>query len=419
MNNKNFLKFATVILFQSFCLFMEFFKQRFVMDASLPCVFFLLIICTSTVITAETHHKRSIQGFQGVRGKRSIEELNTQNKQEGFENNHQILVVTTTEQNFLDNEIRGSELLRDLPPLSVVKRAPMGFMGMRGKKEYEYTDMNKKALQGFHGVRGKKLLLKMPLRFAPKRAPSGFMGMRGKKLLINQFDASNKRAPSGFMGMRGKKEDFDPLISSNNIELADDNNVGDYEDDDFYEKLQNERRLLNDFAEIYGLDTQSPNEFNSEQDYNKRAPSVGFYGMRGKRGYLGESEDETLFGENLGDGFVGMRGKKDVSDVMSDEKRAPANAGFFGMRGKKAPVSGFFGTRGKKYPFEFRGKFVGVRGKKIPDGSLRRLAMELSELQPESRSSALMGSEMESNKRAPSGFQGVRGKKWTDLSNEE
>lgn len=49
---------------------------------------------------------------QGVRGKRSIEEVNTQNKQEGFENNHQILVVTTTEQNFLDNEIRGSELLR-------------------------------------------------------------------------------------------------------------------------------------------------------------------------------------------------------------------------------------------------------------------------------------------------------------------
>lgn len=33
-----------------------------------------------------------------------------------------------------------------------------------------------------------------------------------------------------------------------------------------------------------------------------------------------------------------MRGKKDVSDVMSDEKRAPANSGFFGMRGKKAPL---------------------------------------------------------------------------------
>lgn len=38
---------------------------------------------------------------------------------------------------------------------------------------------------------------------------------------------------------------------------------------------------------------------------------------------------------------LGMRGKKDISDVsevMSDEKRAPANSGFFGMRGKKGPL---------------------------------------------------------------------------------
>lgn len=39
--------------------------------------------------------------------------------------------------------------------------------------------------------------------------------------------------------------------------------------------------------------------------------------------------------------------------------------------------------------------------------------MELGELHPELRSSALMGQDLESNKRAPSGFQGVRGKKWT------
>lgn len=89
---------------------------------------------------------------------------------------------------------------RDLPPLSVVKRAPMGFMGMRGKKQFEYANMDKKALQGFHGVRGKKILLKIPYRLTPKRAPSGFMGMRGKKFLISDYDTSNKRAPSGFMG---------------------------------------------------------------------------------------------------------------------------------------------------------------------------------------------------------------------------
>lgn len=108
-----------------------------------------------------------------------------------------------------------------------------------------------------------------------------------------------------------------------------------------------------------------------------------------------------------------MRGKKDVSDVMEqyDEKRAPSG-GFFGMRGKKVP-SGFFGTRGKKGPFEFRGKFVGVRGKKVPAGSIRNLAMNLGEYtMPEMQSARLIPNEFESNKRAPSGFQGMRGKKW-------
>lgn len=69
--------------------------------------------------------------------------------------------------------------------------------------------------------------------------------------------------------------------------------------------------------------------------------------------------------------------------------------------------------RGKKGPFEFRGKFVGVRGKKIPAGSLRNLAMSLGEYQlPEMQSAHLIDNELGSNKRAPSGFQGMRGKKW-------
>lgn len=114
-----------------------------------------------------------------------------------------------------------------------------------------------------------------------------------------------------------------------------------------------------------------------------------------------------------------MRGKKDVSHVMAGyaEKRAPSSSGFFGMRGKKVP-SGFFGTRGKKGPFEFRGKFVGVRGKKVPGGNaLRNFAMNLGGggeyTMPEMQSGRLILNEFESNKRAPSGFQGMRGKKWT------
>lgn len=48
--------------------------------------------------------------------------------------------------------------------------------------------------------RDKKLLLNFPLRYMPKRAPSGFMGMRGKRLFDDDIEQLNKRAPSGFLG---------------------------------------------------------------------------------------------------------------------------------------------------------------------------------------------------------------------------
>lgn len=78
---------------------------------------------------------------------------------------------------------------------------------------------------------------------------------------------------------------------------------------------------------------------------------------------------------------------------------------------------GFFGMRGKKIPVNFRGKFVGVRGKKVPGGVALR-GFHAGELaMPELQSahlvdaSAAAASEF-SNKRAPSGFHGMRGKKW-------
>lgn len=67
-------------------------------------------------------------------------------------------------------------------------------------------------------------------------------------------------------GMRGKKSDYDPLHSSSNMELDDEESTSDY-GNEFYEKLQEERRLLNEFGRIYGLDTQLPNDINSEMDY--------------------------------------------------------------------------------------------------------------------------------------------------------
>nr|QHB80572.1 tachykinin-related peptide transcript a [Carabus violaceus] len=191
-----------------------------------------------------------------------------------------------------------------------VRRVPSGFQGVRGKKSIQDTYPGDSVIAdtgadvalekripsaGFHGMRGKKLYPErneLPSDLS-KRAPMGFMGMRGKKEQEYVGEDLDKRAPMGFMGMRGKKE---------------------------YEDEYDEAALMN-------------NDFYMD----KRAPM----------------------------GFMGMRGKKEYAPVMmEDEKRAPVS-GFFGMRGKKQPgKSAFFGMRGKKFPYELRGKFVGVRGKK-------------------------------------------------------
>jgi hypothetical protein len=51
-------------------------------------------------------------------------------------------------------------------------------------------------------------------QISDKRAPKGFMGMRGKKSFdddetdesqVFDYNWNEKRAPSGFVGMRGKK----------------------------------------------------------------------------------------------------------------------------------------------------------------------------------------------------------------------
>ncbi|KAI4456922.1 hypothetical protein MML48_8g00016394 [Holotrichia oblita] len=158
-------------------------------------------------------------------------------------------------------------------------------------------------------------------QYVAKRVPSGFFGMRGKKpfdgWVSSQDDEDIKRAPMGFFGLRGKKE--------------------------------------------------------MDYGYDKRAPS-GFFGMRGKKyyDYTGLDSDETPYYEKrVPTGFMGLRGKRedfedDLIDDIDDDKRASPENRFFGMRGKKMPSrNGFFGMRGKKYPYEFRGKFVGVRGKRL------------------------------------------------------
>lgn len=89
--------------------------------------------------------------------------------------------------------------------------------------ELSYQSIKRAPSQGFFGVRGKKfgdydLGYNYNALLSEKRAPSGFVGMRGKKSSVDMFDDSEiddpqvfdynyheKRAPSGFLGVRGKK----------------------------------------------------------------------------------------------------------------------------------------------------------------------------------------------------------------------
>ncbi|CAG9773610.1 unnamed protein product [Ceutorhynchus assimilis] len=230
------------------------------------------------------------------------------------------------------------------------KRAPSGFTGVRGKKSIPDEAYNSSDdVESSNSIQNQQQTDFVPSTeteppssyVIEKRAPSGFFGMRGKKPLNSPYYWYNypeemyKRAPMGFVGMRGKKETLDE------------------------------------------------NDYSYYDEPSKRA-QMGFFGMRGKK-YLIQPVYQGDKRASMG--FVGMRGKKDFENsqgYFEDTKRAPS--GFFGMRGKKQP-SGFFGMRGKKFPYEFRGKFVGVRGKKssditipneyYPDSNLARLSDDL------------------------------------------
>jgi len=98
----------------------------------------------------------------------------------------------------------------------------------------------------------------------------------------------------------------------------------------------------------------------------KSVPHQDSWECVGKKDYDYENEayNSAYMDKRAPSGFMGMRGKKSFETMAEEMKRAQMS-GFFGMRGKKQPSrSSFFGMRGKKYPYEFRGKFVGVRGKK-------------------------------------------------------
>ncbi|XP_020798644.1 tachykinins isoform X1 [Drosophila serrata] len=252
----------------------------------------------------------------------------------------------------------------------VAKRAPTSsFIGMRGKKDEERDNAEGNWLAAGSAPD--------PLDYADEDAEN-YYSENGRRL---------KKAPLAFVGVRGKK--FIPISAR----LT-----------DVLQHLEEERlreNLLQDFLDRL---------VTGQGDVSKRAPT-GFTGMRGKRpSFLANDESSESEAEEPMDllqkrapvnSFVGVRGKKDVSH--QHYKRA-ALSEFWHNFFKKS-----YDMRGKKQRFaDFNSKFVAVRGKK-------------SELEADGIGNGKRESQQQylvhpwlylwGDKRAPSGFLGMRGKR--------
>lgn len=139
-----------------------------------------------------------------------------------------------------------------------------------------------------------------------------------------------------YLGMRGKKAHSDILSELQYLE-----SLNDY-DTDFNDNLQNERRFIDEIIRQYdGADISRPNRQTDSDGGGgyKRAPSAGFFGMRGKRYGVSDNDDNSddmLEKRAPSNGFFGMRGKKWSDDSidsdefdLGEEKRAPS-VGFHG-----------------------------------------------------------------------------------------
>ncbi|XP_067634493.1 tachykinins [Eurosta solidaginis] len=228
-----------------------------------------------------------------------------------------------------------------LRALNIVKRTPNGFTGMRGKKEYEFTDNNnnKENMESLYGSDSVADWTIDPMQ-RQQMANHDDLNIAYNRLfgLGSRF----KKATSTFYGVRGKK------FTSSDLQRID-ALLQRLEEDKLREVLQE------DFLNYLVSQQQSL----AQNDVNKRAPT-GFTGMRGKRpaagiiDYLYNGDDGTW------------------PKPMLEEKRGPVN-GFMGVRGKKEADHQAFkrspvespNRRSKAQRFvDFSNKFVAVRGKK-------------------------------------------------------
>ncbi|XP_043651888.1 tachykinins isoform X2 [Drosophila teissieri] len=256
-----------------------------------------------------------------------------------------------------ETEVSGSPLTPGADETRrVVKRAPTSsFIGMRGKKDEERDtsegnwlgnsgpdplDYADEEADSSYSENGRRL----------KKAPLAFVGMRGKKffpinnrlsevlqsleeerlresLLQDYFDrvgsAAGKRAPTGFTGMRGKR----PAL------LAGDDDA----DADEATELQQKRAPVNSFVGMRGKKDVS------HQHY-KRAALSDSYDLRGKQQRFADFNSK----------FVAVRGKKSDLEgngigtgIGEDHEQSLVHPWLYLWGEKRAP-NGFLGMRGKR-----------------------------------------------------------------------
>ncbi|KRG00827.1 tachykinins isoform X1 [Drosophila mojavensis] len=238
---------------------------------------------------------------------------------------------------------------------NMVKRAPTSsFIGMRGKKEQDASadanwfgpdplDYGEEDEDNSYYENGRRL----------KKAPMAFVGMRGKKFspntnrlrdLLQNMEEQRlresflqeflnnlatdggdvaKRAPTGFTGMRGKR----PSLSENE------------DDEDDALELLEKRAPVNSFVGMRGKKDVS------HQHY-KRAALSELWRQLSKKAFdvRGKKQRYADFNSK----FVAVRGKKSaLSDANGAAEENLIQPWVYVIGGKRAP-SGFLGMRGKR-----------------------------------------------------------------------
>lgn len=158
---------------------------------------------------------------------------------------------------------------------------------MRDRRDYEYSDnsLSAEEPQFFESA------------YQDKRAPKGFMGMRGKK------------ASNGFYGVRGKKDLYN-LQSDNQYENNDISEPS--KTTPFFPKKESNKRIskLYNFIDLNDdeyMTKRVPSGFNGMRG---RRGLSGFYGVRGKRDIAELNNDGQNKKRSAITKYIGIRGKK-------------------------------------------------------------------------------------------------------------